>query len=353
MKEIDFSHIYQKIIEAYKIKRRFILYRKPYDNLIYLCIDSDNHKEFISNFYLLIGDFQQKNIIIIHPNEIFFSKIKNTIHQILNNHINHFNHYQDDSLVEYYNIIKKALILINKQVLNKVVISRKQEINVTNIDLKTTIQNLLNTYFESLINIWYDPQYGLWIGATPELLFYINHSELLSIALAGTRLINDHKYYPWNFKELKEHYIVVNYIVNILNRYFGKLYLESTQILKTGFIKHLKTLIKFSFFKEPPIYQELLALLHPTPAVCGIPKDIAYNFIINHENYNRSFYTGYIGIINNNISEFYVNLRCANILDKLIVSYAGCGITNYSNPKDELLESKLKMQNILANINFN
>lgn len=350
MKEIDFTHIYQKIIEAYKIKRRFILYRKPYDNIMYLCIDSDNHQKFLSNFYLLISDFQQKNIIIIHPNEIFFSKIENTIHHFCNNHINN---YQDDSLVEYSTIIKKALRLINKQVLNKVVISRKQEISVTNIDLKITIKNLLHTYVESFINIWYDPQYGLWIGATPELLFYINHSELLSIALAGTRLINDHRYSPWNFKELKEHYIVVHYIVNILKLYFGKLYLEPTQILKTGFIKHLKTLIKFSFLQKPPIYQELLAIFHPTPAVCGIPKDIAYKFIINHENYNRSFYTGYIGIINNNISEFYVNLRCVNILNQLIISYAGCGITNDSNPKEELLESKLKMQNILTKIKFN
>lgn len=355
MKQINISNLYKKIIEAYKIKSRFILYRKPNDNIVYLCIDN-NYKKIYSDFHLIIGDFHNKNILIINPKEIYISYIDRSKKIIFNNQLNiNNNFFKQKKLIEYYNIINKSLLLINKNILTKVVLSRKKEIFFNSFDLKNTIQNLLHTYFESFINIWYDPIYGLWLGATPELLFNIKNNELSSVALAGTMKINNKKNnsLTWTFKELEEHYIVVNYICDILKKNSGKIFLDKTKTLNTGIIKHLKTSIKFSFENKIPTYKDILYLLHPTPAICGIPKDIAYNFIIKNEGYNRSFYTGYIGIINKNIAEFYVNLRCANILNNVIIIYAGCGITNYSNPKYELLESEMKMHNILLNIKFN
>lgn len=356
MKEINIYNIYKKVIELFKVKRRFIIYRKPNDHIVYLCIDDDNTKKIDSDFYILIKDFHDKNMIIINPKEIYISKINNNIKRIFNNKINfNLNDFKEEKLIEYNNIIKKSLILIKNNILDKIVLSRKKEILFNNFNLKKTIQNMIHTYFESFINIWYDPIYGLWLGATPELLFNIQNNILTSVALAGTMKINNNpRHYPltWNFKELEEHYIVVNYICNILKKYPGKIFLDQTKTLNTGLIKHLKTYIKF-IFKNNPKYKEILSLLHPTPAICGIPKDIAYNFIINNEGYNRSFYTGYIGIINKNLIEFYVNLRCANILNKVIIIYAGCGITNYSNPNNELFESEIKMHNILYNIDYN
>lgn len=349
MKKINISNIYKKVIEAYIIKRRFIIYRKPHDNIVYLCIHSNDYKIY-SDFHLVIGDFHNKNILIINPKEVFISKIDNKIK--INNNIN-FNYVKETESTKYFNIIKKALFLIKKNILTKIVLSRKKEIMINNFNLKNTIKNLLNTYFESFINIWYDPIYGLWVGATPELLFNTINNKLSSAALAGTMQINNRYPLTWSFKELEEHYIVVNYIVNVLKNYTGKIFLHKTKTLYTGLIKHMQTSINFSFLKKIPKYEDILYLLHPTPAICGIPKNIAYNFIINNEGYNRSFYTGYIGIVSKNITEFYVNLRCANILEKIIIIYAGCGITSYSDPKSELLESEIKMYNILCKIIFN
>lgn len=358
MQKISFSDLYSKVIESYKMQRRFILYRKPNDHIVYLCIDNSLDKNISSDIHIVIGDFNNKDIFIINPKEIFISSINNNITTILNNNFsiyNNNNSLKTKKFNNYYKLIEKSLILINKNILNKIVLSRKEEIVFNNFDFKNTIKKLIHTNFESFINIWYHPKYGLWLGSTPELLFKINNNKLLSVALAGTMEINNNNNAPltWNFKELEEHYIVVNYICNILKTYTGKISLDNTKTLYTGLIKHLKTEINFSFIKEPPQYRDILFLLHPTPAICGMPKDIAYNFIINNEEYNRSFYTGYIGIINKNIAEFYVNLRCINILNKIIIIYAGCGITRYSNAKNEVLESEMKIKSILNNIIIN
>jgi len=104
--------------------------------------------------------------------------------------------------------------------------------------------------------------------------------------------------------------------------------------------------------------------LHPTPAVCGLPKDAAKQFILKNENYNREFYTGFLGEINiktsisrnsnsrnveNNayaavktVSNLYVNLRCMQISNQEAIIYVGGGITKDSNVEAEWEETVQK-----------
>ena len=94
--------------------------------------------------------------------------------------------------------------------------------------------------------------------------------------------------------------------------------------------------------------------MHPTPAVCGLPKDQAKAFIVENEKYDRGFYTGYLGELNSSFgtdsgsSDLFVNLRCMQIdLDKNknntpVYLYMGCGITKDSIPEKEWSESSNK-----------
>ena len=80
--------------------------------------------------------------------------------------------------------------------------------------------------------------------------------------------------------------------------------------------------------------------MHPTPAVCGFPKDESKAFILENENYDRTFYTGFLGELNvHNQTDLFVNLRCMEIVDKQVNLFIGCGITKDSIPEKEWEES--------------
>nr|MBX2840287.1 chorismate-binding protein [Flammeovirgaceae bacterium] len=92
----------------------------------------------------------------------------------------------------------------------------------------------------------------------------------------------------------------------------------------------------------------MLKLLHPTSAVCGMPKEKSLAFILENEDYDRELYSGYFGPVNiQNKTNIFVNLRCLQISKEEIVLYAGAGITEDSNPEKEWKETEIKMDILL------
>ena len=99
----------------------------------------------------------------------------------------------------------------------------------------------------------------------------------------------------------------------------------------------------------PDLGTVMLELLHPTSAVCGMPKMAALEFIQSHENYDREFYSGFLGPVNvENETNLFVNLRCTKIQNRTATLYAGGGITEDSIPEKEWQETELKCQTMLA-----
>ena len=110
---------------------------------------------------------------------------------------------------------------------------------------------------------------------------------------------------------------------------------------------HLRTDFKVDL-KEvdfPTLGTDMLQLLHPTSAVCGLPKEPALRFIIANEGYKRSYYSGFLGPVNSEVgTHLFVNLRCMQLLKTEAVLYAGAGITCESSPEKEWQETQHKMQ---------
>ena len=93
-----------------------------------------------------------------------------------------------------------------------------------------------------------------------------------------------------------------------------------------GALSHLKTDFHFSL-KDNKNLGDLLKVLHPTPAVCGLPKEEAYRFILENEGYDRKYYSGFIGWLDpEGRTDLYVNLRCMHIEDEQLTLYAGGGL---------------------------
>ena len=222
------------------------------------------------------------------------------------------------------------------------VLSRKEEVVFPGIKLSKIYKNLLNRYPDSFVYLWFHPELGLWMGATPETLLKVKKGEFKTMALAGTRPFEGKVEVQWNEKEREEQQFVTDFILSKLDKdevTYGKPYTR-----RAGSLLHICTDIKGRISKKNTI-RNLVNILHPTPAVCGVPKEKAFEFIIKNEDYNRTYYTGFLGVINNGSDEdadLYVNLRCMQIdlkeKNKAVI-YVGGGITSGSIPQKEWEET--------------
>ena len=165
------------------------------------------------------------------------------------------------------------------------------------------------------------------------------------MSLAGTQKVNVNSKIKWTHKEVEEQQIVTQAIIKNLESNTTKISVSETQTKMAGSLAHLCTQISGNFKKDVAI-TEVANELHPTPAVCGTPREIAKDFILTNENYNRSFYTGYLGIIDSKIksANLFVNLRCMQIIDTKAFVFVGGGITEHSNTEAEWQETHNKLQ---------
>ncbi|MBX2930368.1 MAG: isochorismate synthase [Chitinophagaceae bacterium] len=233
---------------------------------------------------------------------------------------------------------------INKAILSRVIHKKIPE----NFDIITYYQTLKNAYPNAFVYLSAHPQYGIWMGASPELLLKKNNQQISIVALAGTQKLHDAEKYTWRTKEQEEHRMVVNYIEDV----FKKNHIELIEkgAMKTviaGQVAHLKT--EFIFKDNPTVsIEKLLHNLHPTPAVGGLPKKESIDCIQQFEGYDRAYYTGYIGMTDfDKQADFYVNLRCMQITKNTIAIYVGGGITASSNAEEEWTETTLKSNTLL------
>lgn len=202
--------------------------------------------------------------------------------------------------------------------------------------------------FCHLINI---PGKGTWSGASPETLLKFENNRVQTVSLAGTQAkTGGGKEILWKVKDMEEQRFVSNYIVEVLKRFeINDFQIEGPQTIQAGNAIHLST--KFCF--DQSFIQDRLADfiedLHPTPAVCGLPKEKALDLILKTEKHNREYYSGFCGPVNmDSKTHLFVNLRCMKILKEKLVLYVGGGLTAKSEIEKEWEETKLKSGTLLS-----
>jgi isochorismate synthase len=189
------------------------------------------------------------------------------------------------------------------------------------------------------------------MGATPERLLKANNNTFYTMALAGTQKLQGTTEVVWEKKEMEEQQFVTDFILNNLKDLTSEVSVSSPYTLQAGTLAHIKTDIE-GVINESSSLKQVVSVLHPTPAVCGLPKETAKDFILENEGYDREYYTGFLGELNKEgfnkeelKSDLYVNLRCMQIkIDSNLAKtkahlYMGCGITKDSIPENEWKES--------------
>lgn len=196
------------------------------------------------------------------------------------------------------------------------------------------------------------------VGATPELLLSKTGARISSHPLAGSAkrqasLAADAEAAATlgrSEKDHREHKIVVEFILDTLAPHCHRLLLpEGTTVTCTNSMWHLGTRIEGEL-KDPAMPVAVLAAaLHPTPAVCGVPRERAARIISELEPHDRDFYAGAVGWCDaRGDGAWYVTIRCAELCGPEARLYAGAGIVPGSDPQAEAEETGAKFGAMLA-----
>jgi len=196
------------------------------------------------------------------------------------------------------------------------------------------------------------------VGATPELLLAKTGSVIQSHPLAGSARRSADRAADRSAaeallrsdKDRREHAMVVEAILDQLAPCCRDLPRSpAPELVATRSMWHLGTRIE-GRLTDPEVNSIHLArLLHPTPAVCGTPRDRADQVIRAQEGYERDFYAGAVGWCDAaGDGAWYVSIRCAEIAGTHARLYAGAGIVAGSDPAAELVETQAKFTALLA-----
>ncbi|UQA57375.1 isochorismate synthase [Polyangium aurulentum] len=195
---------------------------------------------------------------------------------------------------------------------------------------------------------------AVFVGASPERLVARSGRVVETDGLAGTarRGANEEAIKDALFtsaKERREHAIVVEAIARVLESATTALDVPAEPVIRTlRNVHHLWTPIRATL-RAPLHVLSLVESLHPTPAVCGTPREDAVAFIAQNEPSGRGWYTGAVGWLDGaGDGDFAVAIRAGLVGAREAWLYAGAGIVEGSDPRSEFAETRAKQAPMLT-----
>ena len=285
-----------------------------------------------------------------------------------------------DAQAHYTQAVAEAVDAMKRGELRKVVLSRTKRVEFAKRPNAVELfDRLCAKYPNAFVSAVYIPENDqIWMSATPERLVSLDANGIFqTVSLAGTQSAFEPDGTPkrpseamWSQKEIEEQALVSRYIIECFKKIRLREYLEEgPKTIIAGNLMHLGT--RFTVDTQAVHYPQLgtvmLRLLHPTSAVCGTPRDVAFQFINRHETHDREFYAGFLGPVNIGInavngpalagnsavpaSSLFVHIRCMKLEGNVATLYAGAGLTEDSVPEREWQETEMKCQTLLKIVN--
>lgn len=336
----------------------FVVYRKPDSDVVKALLQNDvqlYRSKDLTETGFVFAPFQETQDPVIIP---LSASEQLTIDQveIEANEDRIISEVNDESdKRKHIALVNRGIDAIALGALKKVVLSRAEHVSISNTNPLDLFKALLSSYNAAMAYLWYHPKVGVWLGASPESLLKVDGKRFQTMALAGTRPYDGSLDVKWDDKNLAEQDMVTSYISSELESFSTQMHVDPVQTVQAGNMLHLRSEIRGVL--KSNLSKDLIARLHPTPAVCGYPTSLAKAFILANELYDREFYTGYFGELNfrtaksrnsnrknveNNAyasitvsSDLYVNLRCMQIKGREAIVYVGGGITKDSTAEEE------------------
>ncbi len=347
-KKIDFAALLDRIRVQEKAGLPFVSYRNPKSHSVTALFQNDKAlcytEDFSEEGFVFSPYNSEEKAVLFNPDSQFIAEYKENLDVVLTKPV-----LSEKDKHHHLAIINKAIASIRAGELNKVVLSRRIT-TTTNKDFLTIFLNALHQYKNAFCYLWFHPKIGMWLGASPERLLNMEGKVLKTTSLAGTLPVINDEPPNWTPKELYEQQVVTDYVLDALKNDLKDVETSETSSIKAGHLWHLKTRIT-ALLKSNTQLKDIILKIHPTPAVCGIPKNTAQDFIVENEAYNREFYTGFMGELNLGAKKgtsLFVNLRCLKIENQKAMIYVGGGITADSDAEKEWEETQNKSRTMLS-----
>jgi isochorismate synthase len=246
----------------------------------------------------------------------------------------------------YACMVNEALMAIERGALRKVVLSRTKDVPLQAPDTADLFIRALSDLPSAFICLAHTPDHGTWLGASPERLLRRKGEQVEVDSIAGTMDASDAPDDPsqWGGKERDEQALVTQQVERVLGQCgVRSVDVHGPEVLRAGNVAHLHT--RLSTSGTGLSLARLMLDLHPTPAVCGTPTDVAMTFLTAHEPHDRVLYAGAWGPWQaDNGTELFVNIRCMQVFEQHVRLYVGGGITAGSEPGREWEETEHKAQ---------
>ncbi len=366
--------------------QNYAIYRLPYADNFTLLRQSKGHPLVVDSIQELSGKqgfvfapFEPSTdcpIVLLQPDEIEICRLDN------------LGSSDEDALPEIASEEDKQLYAVDfenfhaqlmKGEFSKIVLARAQTIShqkdMSQDDLKRLFVRACERYPRMFIALVSTELSGTWLMATPEILLDGKEGVWHTMALAGTQSVEEAmKMYrmkqqmsngeveevsgdswlqqvDWSQKNIEEQRYVASYIINCMEQKATDFKENGPYTVRAGNLVHLRSDFTFSMKSEEHI-GDVLNTLHPTPAVCGIPKEKARQYILENEHSPRKYYSGFCGpLAMDGETHLYVSLRCMEISDKAYCLHAGGGLLKDSKLQNEWNETCEKMKTMRALIN--
>ncbi len=239
----------------------------------------------------------------------------------------------------------------------KLVLARQKAVRLNDdADPLMLFERACRLFPRLMVMLFHTAASGTWLVASPEILVEEHHSCFHTVALAGTMPFCG-GVPEWSEKNKREQRVVEEYIHDTIRPLAGDIITDGPFTMRAGNLVHLRTDFRFhisgsnaSGTTEETGAEALgtvVDALHPTPAVCGLPKAEAMLFIARHEGIRRDYYSGFAGPVGiNGETHLYVSLRCARLEGRTMTFFAGGGIMPESRCEEEWMETEAKIKTI-------
>lgn len=252
-------------------------------------------------------------------------------------------------------LVSKAVDEIRRGSFEKVVFARRVEVRADDgFDLVAALRHFLAGSRDQ--TVFATGMHGqCFLGATPEYLLQVAGDRVRTLSLAGSARRGGTAAEDAAFerelrsaKNAHEHAVVTARLVSIMRENCADLRFEpGPSVLKLPHIQHLCTRLHARLAGRGLL--DLLATLHPTPALGGHPRDAALRWLADHEPLDRGWFASPVGWLDiSGHGEFAVAIRSALVSGCTASVYAGCGIVADSDPAAEYRESQVKMRGMLT-----
>jgi isochorismate synthase len=262
----------------------------------------------------------------------------------------------------YADAVRHATERISAGQLRKVVLARSIEVHAGRALDPVLLAARLRSVDPGAYTFIAPTRVGTLVGASPELLVSRRGAEVRSTPLAGSApRSGDPEEDRHRGRELRaspknreEHAIVVEAVAETLSPYCERLGWDPEPVLlATANVWHLATRFTGTLREPAADVLELVAALHPTPAVGGAPRAAALGAIARLEPFERGSYAGPVGWIDaDGDGEWAIALRCAEIVGDRATLYAGAGIVGASDADDEVEETERKFRAFLDSLRW-